>query len=171
MSSDLQTNWPWIVQRFKKGILSTRFYSFATVNTDGSAHVAPYASLVLNSDCTGYYSEVYPNQMSRNLARDPRVCIMAVDIGMVYWLKSLFKGRFNQWPGVRLYGTVDRSRKARPGEIERWLKRVKKYKWSRGYDLIWKEINTVRDISFDRFEPVHCGRMTSRLADGKAAAV
>jgi len=171
MSTDLQANWPWIVQRFKKGILSTRFYSFATANEDGSAHVAPYASLVLNHDCTGYYSEVYPNQMSRNLARNPRVCIMSIDTGIRYWLKSLIKGRFDQWPGVRLYGTVEKSRKARPGEIERWLKRVKQFKLFKGYDLIWKDIYTVRDISFDRFEPVYCGRMTSRLADGKSEAV
>ncbi len=166
MSSDLQTNWPWIIQRFKKGISSTRFFSFSTVNADGSAHVAPYASLVLNANCTGYYSDAFPNQMSRNLARDPRVCIMAVDTGTGYWLKSLFKGRFDNWPGVRLYGTVGKSRKARAGEIERWLKRVKQFKWFKGYDLIWKDLHTVRDIAFDRFEPVYCGRMTSGLLDG-----
>ncbi len=163
MASELRQNWPWIVRRFKKGILSSRFYSFATINEDGSAHVAPYASLVLNDDCSGYYSEVFPNRMARNLARDPRVSIMAVDISVGYWFKGLLRGRFDQWPGVRLYGTVGKSRKAAPGEVERWQKRAKQFKWFKGYDLIWKDIRTVRDIHFTGFEPVHCGQMTQHL--------
>lgn len=163
MQPDLQAHWPWIVRHFEKGLKRSIFYTFATVNADGSPHLAPYASLVLNDDCTGYYSDVFPNRMSRNLADDARVCIMAVDCGMWYWLKGLVLGRFDHWPGIRLYGTVDKSREARPGEVERWMVRVRRFKPFKGYNLMWKGIHTVRDIRFTRYEPVRVGPMTRHL--------
>ncbi len=163
MSSDLEANWHWIAKLFQKSLLTTRFYTFATVNPDGSAHVAPYASLVLNDDCTGYYSDVFPNQMTRNLKTDQRISILAVNFSFFYWLKGLFCGRFDNWPAVRLYGTVGRRRKAAPGEIDRWRKRLKPYKCFKGYDLLWKDIESVRDIRFTHFEPVHLGPMTRQL--------
>ena len=67
------------------------------------------------------------------------------------------------WPGVRLYGTVGPNRKAKPAELDCWRKRVKRYKGLKGYDLLWKDIQTVRDIQFDRFEPVRLGPMTRHL--------
>jgi hypothetical protein len=163
MQPDLQAEWPRIVQHFEQTLKRSIFYTFATVNADGSPHLAPYASLVLNDDCSGYYSDVFPHQMSRNLARDQRVCIMAVNCGMGYWLKGLLFGRFDHWPGIRLYGTVDKSRPAHPGEVERWLARVKRFKPFKGYDLIWKDIHTVRDIRFTHYEPVRVGAMTRHL--------
>jgi uncharacterized protein len=164
MQPDLQAHWPWIVRNFGRGMEKSIFYTFGTVNADGSPHLAPYASLVLNDDCTGYYSDVFPNHMSRNLAADRRVCVMAVNGGMWYWLKGLFRGRFDHWPGIRLYGTVDKSRPAEPGEVDRWRVRVRRFKRLKGYDLLWKGVDTVRDIRFTHFEPVRVGAMTRHLA-------
>lgn len=163
MPPDLQTDWPWIVRHFEQSLKRSFFHTFATVSADGSPHLAPYGSLVLNGDCTGYYSDAFPNHMSRNLAKDQRICILAVNCGMGYWLKGLFRGRFSRWPGIRLYGTVDQSRPARPGEVERWLVRVKRFRPFKGYDLIWKGICTVRDIRFTQYEPVRVGPMTRHL--------
>jgi uncharacterized protein len=164
MQSDLQAEWPRIVRHFEKTLKRSIFYTFATVNADGTPHLAPYASLVLNDDCTGYYSDVFPNHMSRNLAKGGHVCIMAVDCGMGYWFQGLLRGRFDHWPGIRLYGTVDKTRPARPGEVERWLVRVRRFKRFKGYNLIWKGIHTVRDICFTHYEPVRVGAMTRHLA-------
>jgi predicted pyridoxine 5'-phosphate oxidase superfamily flavin-nucleotide-binding protein len=160
MSDELKNNWKQIVEHFEKSLQSSRFFTFATTNPDGSPHMAPYASLVLGNDCTGYYSDVFPNRMSRNLKRDPRICISAVDMGMGVWLKALFSGKFQTWPAVRLYGTVGTPRKATLEETERWRHRLKKYKWTKGYKLLWADIKPVRDIQFDRFEPIHLGPMT-----------
>jgi hypothetical protein len=160
MSDELKHNWNKIVEYFEKSLQSNRFYTFATTNPDGSPHMAPYASLILNDDCAGYYSEVFPNQMNRNLKRDPRICISAVHMGMGTWLKALLTGKFQAWPGVRLYGTVAPPRKGTLEEIERWRCRVKKYRWTKGYKLLWGGIPPVREIRFDRFEPIQLGRMT-----------
>ena len=53
------------------------------------------------------------------LMGDEPICITAVRMGFWYWLKALISGRFEGWPGVRLYGTVGQRRKARPGEVDR----------------------------------------------------
>jgi hypothetical protein len=166
MNATLSADWPRIVERFESSLKTSRFYTFATVSPDGAAHLAPIASLVFNGDCSGYYSEVYPGQMAANLKNDPRICVMAVRMGFGYWFKGLWCGRFGDWPAMRLYGTVaPRSRRSRPGEIERWRKRVKRYRRLKGYDLLWKGITTVRDITFDRYDPVRLGPMTRHLDD------
>jgi predicted pyridoxine 5'-phosphate oxidase superfamily flavin-nucleotide-binding protein len=164
MPANLTTDWPWIVRHVEKSLKTSQFCTFATVNPDGTAQLAPIASLVLNPDCTGYYSAVYAGQMATNLETDQRVCVMAVCMGMGYWLKGLLRGRFDQWPALRLYGRVaPQARPARPGEIERWRKRMKYYKHFKGYDLLWKHVSTVRDIHFDRYDPIRLGSMTRHL--------
>lgn len=165
MALPLSTDWPWIVRHFEKSLKTGRFYTFASTNPDGTAHMTPIASLVLNDDCSGFYSEVFPGCMVANFKTDQRVCVMAVCMGFGYWFKGLRTGRFDQWPGLRLYGTVARqTRKAAPGEVERWLRRVKRYRWLKGYNLLWKDVQSVRDIVFDRYEPVRLGPMTRHLA-------
>lgn len=164
METDIKADWPTISKLFQKSILTTGFYSFATVNPDGSAHVTPIGSLVLGDDCSGYFSDVFPANMSKNLKRDQRICIMAVRSGFWYWLKALISGRFEAWPGIRLYGTVGERRQARPGEVDRWRKRFKRFKRLKGYKLLWKEVDVVRDVSFTHYEPVRAGAMTRHLA-------
>lgn len=165
MTSPLAAEWPWIVRHFEKSLKTSRFYTFASTYPDGTAHITPIASLVLNDDCTGFFSEGFPGRMAANFKTDQRACVLAVRMGFGYWFKGLLTGRFDQWPGVRLYGTVARQpRRADPGEIERWLCRVRRYKGFRGYNLLWKDIRIVRDIVFDRFEPVRLGPMTRQLA-------
>ena len=163
MTARLETHWPWIVQFFKKSLARNGFYTFATADLEGRPHMAPYASLVLNGDCTGFYSDVLPRRMASNLKKNQRICIMAVNIGTWYMLKGLFRGRFDRWPGIRLYGTVGQNRLASPQELDRWLIRVKRFKRFKGYDLLWKDIRTVRDIHFTDFEPLHLGPMTHHL--------
>ena len=163
MTADLKTNWPGIVRHFEKSILTSRFYTFATVNPDGSAHATPIASLVLNDDCNGYFSDVFQGRMIENIKADQRVCILAVRMGFGFWLKALVSGRYDAWPGIRLYGTVGAPRQARPGEIERWRKRVNRFKRLKGYALLWKYVDRVRDIRFTHHAPLQMGAMTRQL--------
>jgi len=163
MTPDLEAAWPWITRLFKKSILTTGFYSFATSRPDGSAHVTPIASLVLNEDGSGYFSDVLPGTMAGNLEGDERICIMAVRMGFWYWLKGLISGRFEGWPGVRLYGTAGKRRRARPGEVDRWRRRVKRFKRLKGYKILWQDVDVVRDVTFTHYEPVKAGGMTRHL--------
>nr|WP_319392640.1 pyridoxamine 5'-phosphate oxidase family protein [uncultured Desulfobacter sp.] len=159
MDTALQIHWPEIMGHFEQSIRSSRFYTFATTTPEGEPHMAPYASLILNDDCTGYYSDAFPDKTSRNLRANPNVCISAVRMGFGFWFKALLSGGFPCWPCIRLYGTVGPSRKAEPGEIDRWRRHMKPYRWMKGYKLLWADIRTVRDIRFQRFEPIQLGRM------------
>jgi len=163
MTTDLKANWPRIVRHFEKSILTSRFFTFATINPDGSAHATPIASLVLTDDCSGYFSDVFQGKMIENINADQRVCILAVRMGFGFWLKALFRGRYDAWPGIRLYGTVGGSRQGRPGEIDRWRKRVNMFKGLKGHTLLWKYADRVRDIRFTHYEPLRMGAMTNQL--------
>jgi S-methylmethionine-dependent homocysteine/selenocysteine methylase len=47
------------------------------------------------------------SQLSQNLDRDPRVCVMAVDSGKRFWLASVAGGRFTEPPALPVHlGTM-----------------------------------------------------------------
>ena len=68
-------------------------------------------------------------------------------------------------PAVRLMGSMGKKREATEEEVAMWQNHVKIAQGTKGYDLLWKNMRTVRDIYFDSFEPVSCGEMTQGLWD------
>ncbi len=153
--------WDEIKTVFNKSLKTTKHLPFATVDKDGNPHVTPIGSLILKNDCTGYFSDKFPKRMKTNFQHSDRVAIMAVNTGFWFWFKSIRKGRFATLPGVRLYGSVGEKRKATEREKQAWLKQVKFAKGTKGYNILWKDLNYVRDIRFDSFRPVLAGEMTS----------
>jgi uncharacterized protein len=160
---EIGKHWNTIRMVFKESLDSFMHYSVATVNEDGSPHVTPIASLFLREDKTGFYFDEFPIHMSRNLERNPRVCIMAVNSNPTFLQKSFLTGKYETPPAVRLMGSVGKKREATEEEIAKWQNHVKIARGTKGYDLIWKNMRTVRDIQFDSFEPVLFGEMTQDL--------
>jgi hypothetical protein len=159
--------WDAMRKIFQDTFRSSFHYSIATVNEDGSPHVTPIGSLILLGDRKGFYFEEYVNALSRNLKRDKRVCVMAVNTGKWAMIKSFFLGRFIGPPGVRLIGTAGKLRKATPEELALFRKRVRKYRMFKGHDLLWSRLRYVREISFHAYEPVRIGALTRRVWDEK----
>ena len=155
--------WEMIQQILKMAMKSSRHLSFATIAEDGSPHVTPIGSLILRDDCTGYYFEEYTKHMPAHFRNNQRVSILAVNSGFLFWLKSLFSGKFSTPPGIRLHGRVGERRPATESEVITWQNRVKGARKTKGYKLIWKNLNHVRDIHFDSFEIITAGKMTSHL--------
>jgi hypothetical protein len=58
---------------------------------------------------------------------------------------------------------VGERRQATPEEINSFLDRLKMVKQTKGYQMLWANMKTVRDIRFDSFEPVLTGEMTQGL--------
>jgi hypothetical protein len=85
---------------------SSMHFAFASVDEDGSPRATPIGSLILREDGTGYFFEEFASGLGRNLNRSPRVCILAVNSGKLFWFKSLLMGRFAEPPGLRLLGTA-----------------------------------------------------------------
>jgi uncharacterized protein len=161
---DIRMHWSTI----RKIVNATGFSSFhcsiATVNPDGSPHVTPIGSLVLDPvEPKGFYVEEYLRQMSANIERHHRVSILAVNSSKLFWLKSLFKGEFAMPPAVRLNGAAGRRREATAAEMALWQKKIRPFRRLKGYELLWKNMKHIREIQFDTVEPVNTGIMTRNV--------
>jgi len=159
---NIEHHWPKIRETFYKGLKTSNHVTLATINKDGTPHTAPLGSLCLSKDePKGFYCDKYFTTTSRNLENRQRLSMLAVNSGFWFWLKSLYKGKFKAPPGVRLYGYAGEKRKITSSEQEYWERRIKHAKWTKGYDLLWKGLDIVRDVYFDSFEPINTGSMTT----------
>lgn len=155
-----EQHWRAIRRLFKQ----TLFQAFATVNEDGTPHITPIGSLVLERDTfQGLYFEMFTAKMPANLRHNQRVTVMAVNSGILFWLQALYRGQFRQPPGVRLYGTAGERRRATEAEKALFQKQVKPLMGLKGAKMLWSRPEYVREISFDRFAPVKFGQMTKTL--------
>ena len=155
--------WNLIRPIFDNAFKSCMHFAMATVNENGSPHITPIGSLILREDPTGYFFDEYCTRTRENIARNPRVCFLAVNADRSFWVKSLIKGKFYASPAVRLMGTVGELREATPEEIAAWQSRVAFARPTRGYQIMWGRMHSVRDVQFDSFEPMSTGKMTSGL--------
>jgi hypothetical protein len=160
---EIGNHWKTIQTIFQRSLNSSLHFAVGTVNEDGSPHLTPIGSLFLCEDKAGFYFDVFSVNMSRNLKRDPRVCVLAVNSHVSYWGKSFITGRSETPPSVRLMGTVGERREAAEAELTIWRRHVEFARGMKGYDLMWGNMRFVRDIYFDSFEPVHMGEMTRDL--------
>ena len=164
---DIEKNWETIVKVVHGALRTKRFCSVATINEDGSPRLAPIGSLFLGDVGRALYFEVLVKDMRKNLDRDPRICVLAVTGGSWSSLKSLFKGRFDSPPGVRLIGRAGPRRTPTAEEDLRWKNRIKPFRRLKGYNLLWGQPqNFVRDVTFDSFEPLRVGVMGEGLWEG-----
>lgn len=157
---ELFEHWKEVKILFRESFWSSFHYSIATVNKDGEPHVTPIGSLILGKPGHGLYFEEFPQNMPHNFDANNHVCVMAVNSSRWFWIKSLIRGRFSSPPAVRLYGRVGKTRNATKPEIQFWQRRVKRLRFSKGHALMWANMKIVRDIEFDRIEPVNMGEMT-----------
>ena len=160
---EIGRHWKTIQELFRESQKSSMHFAVATVNQDGTPHITPIGALFLREDKTGFYFDELPVNMSKNIERNPRICILAVNSNITFWQKSLFTGGFATPPAVRLMGSAGEKREGTEEEIAMWRDHVKLAKGTKGHDLMWKDMRMVRDIYFDSFEPVLAGKMTQNL--------
>jgi hypothetical protein len=163
MEGDIEQHWPEVERLFRDALASSSHYAIASVTQEGQPHVTPIGSLILDRPGHGYYFEAFARQLPKNLEHNRQVCVLAVNSGFWFWLKSLLGGRFGSPPGLRLLGTAAALRPATQEEIERWQRRVKAARPTRGHKLMWRDMKMVREIDFHAIEPVRIGPMTSGL--------
>lgn len=151
---NIKDEWKKIKSVLEQGQASTVYCSIATVNSDGTPHITPVGTVFLRDDQGGYFFDHYAEALGRNIDQNPNVCIMAVNAGRFFWLRSLLKGRFVSPPGVRLYGRVGPIREATAEEVEKIEKRVKPSQWMKGARMLWSGFTHVRDIEFTHYKPI-----------------
>ncbi len=160
---EIGKHWQTIRAIFEEAYKSCSHFAVATVNEDGSPHLTPIGALILRDNQTGFYFEENPKKTPRNLKKNPRICILAVNADKLFWGKALVEGKFTIPPAVRLSGTAGTLRKATVDEMAAWQEKVAIAKGMKGYKLLWEKMSKVRDITFDSFEPVLMGEMTGGL--------
>ena len=164
---DMEQHWRTIRKIVNQALKTNRFCAVATVNPDGSPRVSPIGSLILGQTGKALYFEEFPKNMRQNLDRDQRLCVLAVTGGFWFWLKALFRGRFDAHPGLRLTGHAGARREATKEEVKQWQKRVRPFRRLKGYKLLWKDMRHVREVTFDAVEPLRLGPMARGLWEGE----
>ncbi|MCC6279125.1 MAG: pyridoxamine 5'-phosphate oxidase family protein [Saprospiraceae bacterium] len=146
-------NWQNVRHNFRHGFATNLHVSIATVDTDGQPHVTPIGSFFLNRDgFSGFYFEIFTRNIPKNAATNPKVCIMAVNSGRWYWLKSLVFGKFATPPMTKIYGTLGERRPATPAEIERGNRRLGRMKTLPGGKKLFGNMGFIREVHFHAFE-------------------
>jgi hypothetical protein len=165
----LESNWIHIRRLFSRAFASSLHYSMATVTPEGLPHVTPVGSLVLCEPGHGVYFEEFTRRMPLNFRANQHVCVLAVRSGIAFWLWSLLRGGFSTPPAIRLHGTVGAPREATQAELRLWQRRVGKLRFTRGHQLMWANMRTVRDVYFTSADGIHMGEMTRACWDAFGA--
>jgi len=160
---DIQKNWHIIKRHFNKSFRSNFYVSIASVNENNEPDVTPVGSLFLNHDQSGFYFEKYPVTLPKNAETNRNICVLAVNSSLWLWLKSLIRGRFNSYPGVKLYGKLGEKRLAGDREIGKLKRRMKQTKGTKGNKYLWGDMQYVRDIKFTKAEKINLGKMTLNI--------
>lgn len=139
---------------------STAFGAFATAGPEGP-QVTPIGSIYLHeAEPRGYFHPVFANRLRKALSAEQRFELLLVSNSPSQWLAGLLRGRFERMVAVRLKGRAHGPRRAAtPEEIARWHKRVSAVRWTRGHDLLWKDVRFVQELSFDALVPVRFGAL------------
>lgn len=150
---------------------SSMHCAIASIGADGHPHVTPIGSVMLTEPGRGVYLDVINVQLSRNIDRDPRITVMAIDSRRGAWARALVRGRFPEPPGVRLIGTAGPSRAISDDERERFERRVRLAVRTRGGRQLWGDPARfrVRDLTFTAVAPVRIPAMTEHLWPDPAA--
>lgn len=160
LKMDIRDNWKEVKDLFNDSFKSSFHYAIASVTENGAPHVTPIGSLILGKPGFGFYFEEFTSHLPKNYQTNKQICVLAVNSSRWFWIKSLVMGRFSNPPAVRLHGVVGNLREASETEIKLWQKRVGRASFSKGYEMMWANMKTVREIEFTKIEPVHMGEMT-----------
>ena len=160
---DIKNEWNNIRRHFNKSFRSNFHVSVASVDSENNPTVTPIGSLFLNKIQTGFYFEKYPSKLPDHAKKNRNICILAVNSNMWFWIKSLFKGKFNSYPGIKLYGELGERREATEIEISRLNRRMKTTRGMKGNKYLWGDMKFVRDITFKKAEKINLGEMTIDL--------
>ncbi|WP_272150031.1 hypothetical protein [Tenacibaculum aiptasiae] len=163
MEIQLKENWKKIKEHFRKSRQENMHVSIASVNANNEPTVTPIGSLFLNDDQTGFYFEKFATKLKENKKTNKNICVLAVNTNKWFWLKSLFLGKFLEYPGVKLYGELGIKRDANEAEFRAMQRRVRKAKLLKGYTYLWKDMSMVREIKFIKAEKINLARMTRKL--------
>lgn len=160
---DIMKNWQDIRNHYNKSFSTNLHVTIASVDIENNPTVTPIGTLFLNGDQTGFYFEKYPTKLPESANSNKNICVLGVNSNKWFWLKSLFKVKFDKYPALKLYGKIGKRRKATEIEISRLKQRMKSTSFLKGNKYLWGDMDNVREINFTKVEKVNIGKMTTHL--------
>ena len=160
---DVRTNWNAIRKHFNNSFRSNFHVSIASVDHESHPTVTPIGSLFINDDQTGFYFEKYPQKLPKHAEENSNICVLCVNSSSGLWLKSLFKNKFSNYPGIKLYGQLGNKRNATDRELDRLRRRMRATNLLKGNTYLWGDMQYVREVTFTKAEKINLGKMTNDL--------
>ena len=160
MKINLEENWQKIRKHFRKSFAANIHVSIASVDENHQPTITPIGSLFLNNNQTGFYFEKFATKLNINSKTNKSICVLVVNSNKWFWLKSLFKMSFSEYPAIKLYGELGIKREATEKEYRAFQKRIRKTKRLKGSNYLWKDMSMVREITFTKGEKINLGIMT-----------
>ncbi|QNM85702.1 pyridoxamine 5'-phosphate oxidase family protein [Polaribacter pectinis] len=160
MEINIKENWQKIRTHFSKSFGTNMHVSIASVNEKNQPTVTPIGSLFLNDNQTGFYFEKFVTKLKSNEKTNKNICVLAVNSSKWFWLKSLFKMKFDEYAGVKLYGELGIKREATEKEARAFQRRVRQTKRLKGSKYLWQDMCEIREIKFTKAEKINLGKMT-----------
>jgi hypothetical protein len=160
MNINLEENWQKIRTHFSTSFGANMHVSIASVNENNEPTITPIGSLFLNKNQTGFYFEKFATKLNTNSKVNKKICVLAVNSNKWFWLKSLFKMSFSDYPAVKLYGELGVKRPATDNEYRAFQRRIRKTKRLKGSQYLWQDMSEVREITFTQGEKINLGKMT-----------
>lgn len=160
----MDKDWNLIRRHIKKSLFSSWHVAIASVGSDHVPTVTPIGTFFLNkNEMTGFYFEKFTSTLPRHAKTNENICVLAVNSGFWFWVKSLFQLQFKSYPAVKLYGKMGIRRKATDKELKRLWRRLQPLRRLKGADYLWSDMKYIREISFTRVEKMNFGKMTKDL--------
>ena len=160
MKINLEENWQKIRKHFRKSFAANMHVSIASVDENHQPTITPIGSLFLNNNQTGFYFEKFATKLNINSKTNKSICVLVVNSNKWFWLKSLFKMSFSEYPAIKLYGELGIKREATKKEYRAFQRRIRKTKRLKGSQYLWKDMSMVRQITFTKGEKINLGIMT-----------
>ena len=139
--------WQHICKVVKDAQRAAMHCSVATVDEQLQPTITPIGTLFLRENQSGFFFDTYTDSFKQNLPQNNKACIQAINSSRLFWLKSLLKGQFGDYPGIRLYVEIGDLRPATQQERLQISQRIQVLKWSKGSQLIWSDFSQVRDFT------------------------
>lgn len=160
----MKKEWKRIRAHFRRSVRSNSHFVVTLVDDEGYPRPMPIGSVALNrEEPGGYFIEKFTSSFARFGEEGQQICVLAVNTNTWFWLRSLLKGQFYRPPAIRLYGRLGKLREGTAAEKERFQRLVRPARRTKGYKIMWKDMNRVRELTFERAEGANLGLMTDAL--------
>lgn len=149
--------------KVKNHIGHCRFCAIASKTETNELHLTPIGSVSLMKNMgRGFFMVKFTKELPKNLKANPDFVILATRIDTWFWLKSLFKGKFERPPAYRLKCRITTpTRSATLEEKDRFNRKVRPLMFLKGAKYLWSGMSVIQEFEVIDINSVKLGQMSA----------